>query len=839
MDGRNLQIRKEDSKAEFQTIQNQNLSQERTEELIRDMEVLDWTAEQQTQNIIPEKENMFVDKKKHKSHTSYTFKGLGGGTFRNQKEEQKKIRAQVDLQRKVRRDAVIKDGDTAMETSKTYQKTISAITNYADMDFDSTTSLEQGEKLTLARKEIEASIKAIQEKITKETDSAKLTVLQIELMNLVKYKDQFDNSADGKLQIPANAPDAWKIDHRKNMKLHPIQFGISPSWKDMRDQPLFSHEPSFGDVKQRMIGDCYLEAALVSQLHADPEKIKECMKDNGDGTVTVRFYKECTEEADIHPEIMETLEKKDITKMSDEELLLKFFYEMTTENGESLCGYTMSSMLAEQGENISERQIKRIVKKAQENAAFVYDFLFLTDSFTKHGQNLKTLADSMAGYEYMKAVFAKVRSLAEKKGKPSFNIGDMVNAIAEFIKEEQKKELNDAFSEQMRNIMNGSAEMRALYVTVTKEIPALLGKPVYSGGAMWVHMIQKAYAASGLHGTDEAYKNKPELKDSYERIEGGHSSEFLRTFTGAENMQSEHNVLNAKNANDFFNAINDRLLNLRRVNANDPVLSLANYLKNALAERLKGKHLKTYKNGTYCTGPISFEEVHKELFSTEKWLTEDVLNHMINSHTEKKKYKDDVERISGKPYPDFFQCVSEATKLLFELMQGNHNGITLQHEAFAVQKNDDGTESAAYTLSAIACYENIREALENNIPVAIGTKAFIPNDVSSSGLNDEAMADGLVESHAYTVMGVQEIDGRKYIQLRNPWGHKGRGYEKIVTPAPNGGTPIVSYKAKSIDSQLSHPQKGIFLMELNDFVCRADNIYGIRNAFTPKGGAAE
>ncbi|MDO5331181.1 MAG: C2 family cysteine protease [Bacillota bacterium] len=58
------------------------------------------------------------------------------------------------------------------------------------------------------------------------------------------------------------------------------------------DDELFPHEPSPNDIKQGVgVQDCFILSSLSYLAHKDPEKIKEAMKDNGDGTVTVRFYK--------------------------------------------------------------------------------------------------------------------------------------------------------------------------------------------------------------------------------------------------------------------------------------------------------------------------------------------------------------------------------------------------------------------------------------------------------------------------------------------------------------------------------------------------------------------
>ena len=59
---------------------------------------------------------------------------------------------------------------------------------------------------------------------------------------------------------------------------------------DRSDVPLFPHEPRYTDVTQAYSGECYLYSALGELARLYPWKIKNMIKDNGDGTCTVRFY---------------------------------------------------------------------------------------------------------------------------------------------------------------------------------------------------------------------------------------------------------------------------------------------------------------------------------------------------------------------------------------------------------------------------------------------------------------------------------------------------------------------------------------------------------------------
>jgi len=62
------------------------------------------------------------------------------------------------------------------------------------------------------------------------------------------------------------------------------------SWNPVQDGKLFVDGVNYDDVAQGYIGDCYLEGAMSAVAKSNPKAIEDAIKDNGDGTYTVRFF---------------------------------------------------------------------------------------------------------------------------------------------------------------------------------------------------------------------------------------------------------------------------------------------------------------------------------------------------------------------------------------------------------------------------------------------------------------------------------------------------------------------------------------------------------------------
>jgi hypothetical protein len=119
-----------------------------------------------------------------------------------------------------------------------------------------------------------------------------------------------------------------------------------------------------------------------------------------------------------------------------------------------------------------------------------------------------------------------------------------------------------------------------------------------------------------------------------------------------------------------------------------------------------------------------------------------------------------------------------------------------------------------YSPAAQSTYDEIKEAIERGDMVTGGTMEYKPPEVEGAeGLNNEHIDNGIVESHAYTVLGVEEREGVLLVKLRNPWGTGTVGYSE--DSEQRGGI------ARKL---VREENEGFFLMELNDFVAAFNKV---------------
>lgn len=107
------------------------------------------------------------------------------------------------------------------------------------------------------------------------------------LASLDSYADMLQRQYGGDLKVPSGAENTDNYIKANNPA--DDSFGKIGRWVKTDDE-LFPHAPSPNDVKQGAINDCYVMSSLIALANTDPQKIRDAIRDNNDGTVTVRFF---------------------------------------------------------------------------------------------------------------------------------------------------------------------------------------------------------------------------------------------------------------------------------------------------------------------------------------------------------------------------------------------------------------------------------------------------------------------------------------------------------------------------------------------------------------------
>lgn len=142
---------------------------------------------------------------------------------------------------------------------------------------------------TLERERLREARKAVAKALRQENSPQ----LQSALQAIESY---FDSMTNGTLRIPENAEirdfsgkrpeESGKT--RKGSRRNAL-IRMLTSWTDQKEEPLFAHEPTINDLKQRLVSNCYMMAATAGLVEFSPELLKGCLIDEGD-TVVVRLY---------------------------------------------------------------------------------------------------------------------------------------------------------------------------------------------------------------------------------------------------------------------------------------------------------------------------------------------------------------------------------------------------------------------------------------------------------------------------------------------------------------------------------------------------------------------
>lgn len=114
--------------------------------------------------------------------------------------------------------------------------------------------------------------------------------LEIAISDGQNNRDFLDKA--GVIQVPGGQAggDLVNLDDPAPLKSDLRPDGTSKYALERFTGPLFVDGPAPADVRQGAIGNCYFPAALAAVAHTNPDVIQNLIKENGDGTYSVRFF---------------------------------------------------------------------------------------------------------------------------------------------------------------------------------------------------------------------------------------------------------------------------------------------------------------------------------------------------------------------------------------------------------------------------------------------------------------------------------------------------------------------------------------------------------------------
>lgn len=131
----------------------------------------------------------------------------------------------------------------------------------------------------------------------------------------------YEEMTNGSLSVPENAKnhiiahDPKVNTSGKNLKKDIVS--ERSAYIDKKDFLLFPHEPSPDDIIQGSIGDCWLVSTLSAICVNNPQAIRDMIRDNKDGTVTVRLYEEKNNSYIPHYVTVEKTVPKKVARKTD------------------------------------------------------------------------------------------------------------------------------------------------------------------------------------------------------------------------------------------------------------------------------------------------------------------------------------------------------------------------------------------------------------------------------------------------------------------------------------------------------------------------------------------
>ncbi len=563
---------------------------------------------------------------------------------------------------------------------------------------------------------------------------------------------------------------------------------------DKRKEPLFSHEPCREDIQQGLMGDCYFISSLAEAVSKNPAHIKQSMLDNNDGTVTVRMF-EKTRDGSMSP-VYVTVSKE----------------------------VRYSGSLGALWVAVMEKAFAAFRQNMARNAIGTDD---------NDDSKISFVPEDTIDYVYISEGGHSDEATEEFLGKKAEKVITIEEGFAEQANESQ---LIQAALMQSNPYLRAIKELDAAISSEEHKIQQKLRQirdPQYQN---WVYELSRISEEKLERGKDEAafFAKRGIRQDrwqAYKDQERARQIElsqkklrFEKTFDAEQDrLKAKRDELQARTRTEGESYMLEGQVILRSREIDDEVASkcsegtsqadigvIQSLTRQAFAKYLAWSKSKADTKTTrellkrYFSALISPAQTDMNLFAaTLGYDTESgtvMANYFLHSFLSEEVMAKITGKISTK---DFVMLCLKDIVLNVETMLANLDKLHVQEKKLL---------SGEYSQYASDLFETIRHGLESGKMLNCGSRHFESDHRGTSG---EALAKGIAGGHAYSILGTMESSGRKFIQLRNPWGLYSMKYQQVTE---GGETKVVAKEYK-------HAKDGVFWIELNHFIQMFDQLY--------------
>lgn len=325
-----------------------------------------------------------------------------------------------------------------------------------------------------------------------------------------------------------------------------------------------------------------------------------------------------------------------------------------------------------------------------------------------------------------------------------------------------------------------------VFVTVEK---STLNTTQHAKDTMWVQMMEKAYAT---------------YKGSYEAIgDGGKVQDVLTEFSGkpstVKNFEPEtisslmdtkikrydtSKIDEAKNKARELGVPEDKIAELDKISTFSTLAEVGNILKNDMGVKdlAKSRQITSILKSDYFE-ILPFTD---KLTKAEK----DPLYSKSITKEELTKVFSDL-KVKYKESPDDLKAIDKLESLIGDNFQSSVKAI-------------DGSSRVKYSEQQNQFFDSIKDGLSKKQYVGLGTQEKIGDPSRRGHSGGEGIVDGLAGQHAYSVLDVTEMDGRKFVKIANPWGDD---TNRVYTANKDGSLTAKEYKKEDYE-YLKNANKG-------------------------------